>query len=116
MSALPLLALLTLSAARGPEDTLRAQCQTYASDPKNPWALAHGLTAFGSSFRASDGRSATEIIVHDFVKRRDGAPAFDDAAPDGTPIDAHPNLLAKTLLLADVPRTKPFASPSGPVT
>lgn len=117
MNTLPLLALLVLaSSARDPSPALRAVCQVHASDPKNPWALAHGITAFGPAFKARDGRSAVEVIVHDFVQQKDGVPFFADYAKDGTPIDAHPNLLTKTLLLAGVPRQKAFETPAGKVT
>jgi hypothetical protein len=36
------------------EEAPRAQSLVRAADPKNPWALAHGITAFGPSFLASD--------------------------------------------------------------
>lgn len=35
----------------------------YASDPKNPWAIAHGVLARGLDFRLADG---TEAITHVF--------------------------------------------------
>jgi len=115
-SPLSLIALITLTGGiRDPSPALRAVCQTQAADPKNPWALAHGLTALGPSFQARDGRNAVEVILHDFVQPG-GATSFAAYAPDGTPIDPHPNLLTKTLLLAGVPRGKVFETPKGKVT
>lgn len=118
MAALPLAALLWLAATpSGAEATLRAQCEAGASDPRNPWALAHGINTFGPTFRARGGRLAADVIVHDFLRWKDGAPGFDPAAPDGTPIDPHPALLVKTLVLAGVPLSHPFETSSrGKVT
>jgi len=119
------LALLTLlsvtPAARLPtEEVLRAQCRTWAADPKNPWALAHGITLEGRAFKARDGRPASNVIVADFLRREGPAPnvdlRFDAFTDDGTPVEPHPNLLVKTLLLAGHPLSHSFRASGGPVT
>lgn len=93
------------------EQYLRDQCQSYAADPKNPWALAHGITGLGKDFVASDGRLARNVIVEDFLLKNqssDGGPGpgspwgFLKYGPDGTPIEPHTNLLTKTFVLAGV--------------
>ncbi len=95
---------------------LRDQCLQFAAEPKNPWALAHGICAFGTAFPAADGRKASNVIVQDFLLQNpsfDGGPAngspygFLKYGKDGTPIEPHTNLLVKTLVLGgDKPSTK----------
>lgn len=116
-----LLALLTAAAPAKParawgHQLLRDQCLQFAGDAKNPWALAHGICAFGTAYPASDGRKAAEVITADFLEKN---PSFDggvaSAGPygfkrygaDGTPIEPHANLLVKTLALGgDTPQTR----------
>ncbi|MFZ5469336.1 MAG: hypothetical protein ACOZIN_07845 [Myxococcota bacterium] len=114
-------AVLFAAPARGKaHDTLHQQCLLYAADPKNPWALAHGITALGPKFAAADGRVASQVIVGDFLKKGgppEGNPySFDRYAPDRTPIEPHSNLQVKTLVLAGVPLTTSFPAPFGKVT
>ncbi|QRK07693.1 hypothetical protein JQX13_48220 [Archangium violaceum] len=119
---LSLLALLAIApAARPPaEEVLRAQCRTWAEDPKNPWALAHGMTLDGRAFKARDGRPAAEVIVSGFLHREGTGPQadlrFDAFAADGTPVEPHPHLLVKTLLLAGYTPSQSFRASGGPVT
>lgn len=119
---LALLALLSAAPAARPsaEEVLRSQCRTWAADPKNPWALAHGMALEGRAFKARDGRPAADVIVADFLHREgSGASAdlrFDAFAPDGTPVEPHPNLLVKTLLLAGYAPSQSFRASFGPVT
>ncbi len=96
----------------------------HAADPKNPWALAHGITGLGRNYAASDGRKATDVIVTDFLLKNDadggtfsGAPyGFVRYSSDGTPVEPHTNLLAKTLVLAKVPLSQSFKTSFGKVT
>src|SRR5688500_19006643 len=88
-----LLVLLGLASAAPPasRELLHAQCRRYASEPRNPWALAHGIALDGRAFKAKDGREAADVIVSDFL-RRDEAPGgkglyFDAFAADGTPVE-----------------------------
>jgi len=90
---------------------LRDQCLVWAADPKNPWAMAHGITGLGPSFLAADGRRADKVMVHDFLLRGRVPDAgvektlfgFAKYAPDKTPIEPHTNLITKTLLKAGLP-------------
>jgi hypothetical protein len=103
--------------AQSPEhQALREQCGKWAADPKNPWALAHGITGLGRGFAARDGRPAAQLIIHDFLERRGGSYGFQRYAADQTPIEPHTHLLAKTLLLAGFPRSTTFQAGFGPVT
>ncbi|PTL78234.1 hypothetical protein [Vitiosangium sp. GDMCC 1.1324] len=122
---LALFALLTATpatpAARpSAEEVLRVQCRTWAADPKNPWALAHGIALDGRAFKARDGRPAANVILSDFLRREGTGPdmdlRFDTFAPDGTPVEPHPNLLVKTLLLAGYAPSQSFQASGGPVT
>ncbi len=105
--------------------TLKEVCLLNAADPKNPWALAHGITAFGSTFVAQDGRKASEVITKDFLLRNvlpDGGVATGSAygflkyAADGTPIEPHSNLITKTLVISRLPMSTVFPTSWGTVT
>jgi hypothetical protein len=115
-----LFAAVLISGSGTAHDALRAQCLLNASNPKNPWALAHGITAFGPSFLADDGRRATQVIVSDFLRKgtdpATGTWAFERYGPDGTPIEPHTNLLLKTLVLSGVKDVEAFQTPQGSVT
>ena len=108
--------LLSLSLAGAPpakshaEDVLRTHCLLWAADPTNHWALSHGIKTLGANFLASDGRKASEVVIHDFLIRNvlpDGKPGpgapygFLRYGADGTPIEPHTNLNTKALV-ADV--------------
>lgn len=101
-------------------DRLRAQCLLYGADPKNPWALAHGMVVFGQPFAASDGRKAYQVMVDDYVHKsldpKLGAWVFERYRPDGMPIDPHPNLLIKSMVLAGLPDSTTFQTPAGKLT
>ncbi|MHB8872722.1 MAG: hypothetical protein ACYC8T_03450 [Myxococcaceae bacterium] len=101
-------------------EELRKQCLLWAADPKNPWALSHGITGLGATFLASDGRKASEVILGDFLVKGGagaGGPfSFPRFAEDGGPIEPHLNLHAKTLVLAGVPLTTAFKTSFGKVT
>ncbi len=119
--AMILSVLAGLSTPRGETHAaLRVQCLLHAADPKNPWALAHGITGLGAHFAASDGRPAAQVIVADFLEKAPpGSPqpyVFGRFSSAGTPIEPHPNLNAKTLLLAGVPRATSFKTSFGEVT
>jgi hypothetical protein len=101
------------------------QCLVNAADPKNPWALAHGITALGPLYLAADGRKASDVILHDFLQRSgpmDGGAgktsySFVRYAKDGTPVEPHTNLVAKTLVLSGLPMSTRFETSFGkPIT
>lgn len=123
-----LFAVLATSAAAAPPlpgEELAGRCRAWASDARNPWALAHGIVVEGRAFRASDGRLASDVVVADFLRR---TPALEDApskradlffepfTSDGTPVEPHPALQAKTLLAAGLPLSQRFTASWGPVT
>jgi hypothetical protein len=124
--------VLSLSLAGAPPtkshaaEVLRTHCLLWAADPTNPWALAHGIKTLGPSFIASDGRKASEVIIHDFLLRNTlpdggagpGAPfGFLRYAADGTPIEPHTNLNTKALVAdAKMPLTTKLQASWGPVT
>lgn len=127
----PLVLALSLAAAPSPgrphaADVLRTHCLLWAADPKNPWALAHGVKTLGATFLASDGRKATEVIIHDFLLRNllpDGGPGpgapfgFLRYAADGTPIEPHTNLNVKAMVAdARLPLSTRLGAAWGPVT
>ncbi|MBX7116237.1 MAG: hypothetical protein K1X64_18055 [Myxococcaceae bacterium] len=96
-----------------------------AADPKNAWALAHGVTALGKNYAAADGRKATDVMVSDFLLQNaapDGGTVtgarygFVRYTADGTPVEPHTNLMTKTLVLAKVPLTQSFKTSFGKVT
>ena len=95
------------------EDTLRAA----AGDADSPWALAHGLLAFGKDYRARDGRSAV-LVAASFAERRideDGRTiryGF-TAARNGKPVEPHPYLLVKTFLEVGVDPDLGFVTADG---
>jgi hypothetical protein len=41
---------------------LQKVCQTHGGDPENPWAIAHGLLAFGSDMTLSNGEPAVDYL------------------------------------------------------
>jgi hypothetical protein len=116
MSSFALASLLLLAKAKTPAKppsegatrVLEQQCRTQAADPKNPWALAHGITAFGPSFKAGDGRDAIDVMLNDFARRdtKDHSRFSFAEFENGEPVEPHPNLIAKTLVLAGVPLSR----------
>lgn len=122
----PLLSLIVAQPA--PPRTLqvlRDQCLVQAADVKNPWALAHGITAYGAGYLTSDGRKAPEAITHDFLERNvlpDGGPGpgntygFARYKADKTPVEPHTNLLTKTFVNAKLPLTSSLPTRWGSVT
>jgi hypothetical protein len=87
-----------------------------ASDPASPWALAHGLVAFGASHTAEGGKSAVDTIAS-FAEPRepDGgktAYLFPERRGAGL-VEPHRHLLVKSLLEVDVPLTRSFSASDG---
>ncbi|RJS20760.1 hypothetical protein DRW03_18955 [Corallococcus sp. H22C18031201] len=121
LAASMLLGLLLASPPASPAQALHAQCRARAADPGNPWALAHGMDLDGKAFRARDGRLAADVIVGDFLHRAPGDAAsadlfFDARTAAGVPVEPHPALQVKTLLVAGVPLSRRFPMRDGSVT
>ena len=119
------LVLLVLLVAHPPAppsagEVLSTQCRAGAADPRNPWALAHGMALEGRAFKASSGRPAADVIVSDFLHREGEGPhadlRFEPFAANGTPVEPHPFLLLKTLLLSGYAPSHSFRASWGPVT
>lgn len=77
----------------------------------------------GRDFRTLGGRYAADVVVAEFLRRRAPLPRasapdlfFEAATEDGTPVEPHPALQVKTLLLAGYPLSQRFEASWGPVT
>jgi hypothetical protein len=83
-----------------------------ATDPKDPWALAHGIVAFGPELKASDARLAVDAIVADYVLTREEEDRtiwyFPDRTPTGKPLEPHDNLIVKVLTTSGLPLDHTF--------
>lgn len=88
-----------------------------AMETGNPWALAHGLVAFGKDMKAADGRDAVDVIVEDYVLRREvaGKPQwlFPPLTPQGEPLEPHEDFVLKSLVGAGVSLNRSFSPKSG---
>lgn len=94
---------------------LESSVRTAAGDPTSPWALAHGLVAFGPEFRATDDRLAVDVIGT-FVERRrvgDRELWLFPERRQGALVEPHRHLLVKTLLELELPATRRFALGDG---
>jgi hypothetical protein len=96
---------------------LQVMVKEGATEADNPWALAHGLVAFGPDMKASDGRLAIDVIVSDYVKKdRVGSEVrwtFPSRTPQGLPLQPHDNLIVKTLVTVGVPLDRRFELAGG---
>jgi hypothetical protein len=75
--------------------------QHYATDPDDPWGVAHGLRAMGRDFTFKDGRRAVDYLLENELVT---IPANGKTAlgfPLG--IEGHQNMFLKTMLEAGVP-------------
>ncbi|WP_342381374.1 hypothetical protein NVS55_17135 [Myxococcus stipitatus] len=118
---LPCLIALLASAASASSlaEELAGRCRAWAADPHTPWALAHGMALDGRAFRAKDGRLASDVVVSDFLRVRQQDTRdffFEPFTAEGTPVEPHPALQAKTLLAAGLPLSHHFTTSFGPVT
>jgi len=117
---------VTSSALAEKMDAARAQLEGFVreptSDPATPWALAHGLLAFGPDLVASDGRKAIDAIVGDAAEVVIGADKkqkvrFPPRTKSGGIVDAHSNLMVKKMIESGVPWDREFTvKPIGKVT
>lgn len=90
---------------------LAEQLRAQAGDPDNPWALAHGLLAFGKDFETRDGRSAV-LVAASFAERTGARYGF-PAERDGKPVEPHPHMLVKTFLEVGVEPSSPLRAADG---
>jgi len=88
-------------------------------DPKNPWALIHALPIVGPEAKLADGQTLVQAILSNATWRTVKGrtfPAFEGAAPDGTPKESHEVLVASALYLAKVPPQTVFTLEGKPTT
>lgn len=87
------------------------------TDPKNAWAMAHGLVGFGPDLRAHDGRFVADVLVTDYgqIESRGGrnVVGFPEKAPDESPVEPHRNLVVKAMLEGGVPLSRQFTLKDG---
>jgi len=89
----------TRAAAERAIAQLEREVRAPAGDPDNPWALAHGLLAFGKDFQTRDGESALRVAAS-FAEPDHGAKGrygFPTERGD-KPVEPHAYLLLKTFL------------------
>jgi hypothetical protein len=88
-----------------------------AADAKNPWALAHGLIAFGPDFVASDGTKAVDAIARHAEERElaGGKLWLFPAKAGSEPVEPHRFLMVKTLLDVGVPLGRKLVTSTGTV-
>lgn len=94
--------------------SLRHAVRAGAGDPKSPWALAHGMVAFGADFAAADGRPAARVIVS-FAEQTVVGEKKLWLFPEkkgSDPVEPHRFLLVKTLLEMNVPLDQTFETAS----
>ncbi len=105
----------TRAEARALAKRLGDAARAGASDPKSPWALAHGMVAFGPSFAAADGRAASEVIVSfaELTSAGDKKLWLFPEKKQGAPVEPHRFLLVKTLLESNVPLDQSFSTSTG---
>ena len=88
-----------------------------ATDPENPWALAHGILAFGPNLKTTNGRLAIDVMVEDFAKLEGKGKNryinFPARTEKDHPVEPHNNLMASSLLQAGVVQTKTFKLKTG---
>lgn len=83
-------------------DFLARHLRVAAGNPQDPWALAHGLLAFGKDHRSRDGRGAVALIFsHARRDPEDGHVRFEGMLGD-RPVEPHPHMMARALLLSGV--------------
>jgi hypothetical protein len=79
----------------------KAMIAAYATDPADPWVVAHGLRAIGATFKTQSGQKAVDFLLQKYVisVTENGRTmlAFEKKA------EFHPNSFLKTMLEAGVP-------------
>ncbi|MEL6188522.1 MAG: hypothetical protein AAFU79_28195 [Myxococcota bacterium] len=110
--ALPAVPRATGAEAKHLEDTLRALVLRGSSEDGFPWALAHGLIAFGPDLETDAGRPAVDAIAS-HLRELEAAgrtvhrlPARTDK---GLPVEAHPDAALLSMLSSGVPLDRPLA-------
>lgn len=83
-----------------------------ATEPDDPWSLAHGIVAFGPELKANDARLAVDAIVADYVLTREEDDEtiwyFPEQTATRRPLQPHDNLIVKVLAGAGLPLDRSF--------
>jgi hypothetical protein len=92
--------------------------ETYAGDPDNPWAIAHGLLARGSELRLRDGRPAVPHLFATYAEPRQVGTRTLIGFPrelGKIRVEPHTDLLLKNMGEAGVDPNASFDTPAGKV-
>ena len=85
---------------------LSAQVKQGATDPNVPWAMAHGLVAFGPKLKTRDGRLVVDVLIEDNLDTQDiqgrTVGFFKPANAANEPVEPHPFMVAKAMAEAGV--------------
>lgn len=96
---------LDIEAMASLERRLRAYVKTGAKEDGFPWALAHGILAFGPAHRTDKNRLAINAIAHHLESRDEGL-GFPKTTADGLVVEAHPNSNALALFESGLAPTR----------
>ncbi len=91
-------------------DRLEQVVKTYASDPTNPWAVAHGLVALGPDMVLANQQPAVDWLFTQYADRFDTGAGWAIRFPEArgeTRIEPHPDLILKALADAGVRPDRP---------
>lgn len=91
--------------------TLASVIDREAGDPRNAWALAHGMLARGAEFRATDGRLARDVLAQDWLQSEPHL--HFERSRGATRVEPHQDLILKTLLEVGLPLDAPIGSEAG---
>ncbi len=104
----------TAAEAQATSQFLAQAVKSGASNAKSPWALAHGLVAFGADHKASSGEPAVSVILS-FAERKDGRWTF-PTKRDGEVVQAHPHHLLAAMLQSGADMKTSATTADGKVT
>ena len=91
-----------------PFTTGRTLISRYATDPQDPWAVAHGIRAMGKGFLLKDRQPAVVHLLTREVRLRELAGQRWPHFP--LEVEVHPNMFLKTVLEAGVPLAQPVVA------
>ncbi len=107
----------SLKVVEGAVQDLSRWVEAGAKDPRNSWALAHGLLAFGPDGKMADGRKMADVLVGDFAESAvfEGKElvVFPRRSKNGEVAEVHRNLFTKTLLEVGLPLDRVFRLADG---
>jgi hypothetical protein len=99
-------------------EILSAPLRSAAGRGDNPWALAHGVLAFGPEHRTLDGTLAIDRLVS-FVEEGERDTHTRLRFPrehDGRPVEPHPHIIVRAMLEAGVPLQRPLGDGAPAIT